>query len=165
MRYLPLLLIFVTTFAFGETINEKYSYKAFPYHGLSFKDRPASEFNNTTIRRSCFYQEWAEGDTEIIKDIFPLGMVGVIFEECNLDNVLIPLGNTNKNSINKKIKAQNDLEDWVLDNSLKPKEPMNKEQRLKAGVSIDPKDIPSKKFTKEEKYAFDESVTAVSINP
>lgn len=160
MRYFWIFFL-ICGVCFAETINEKYSYKAFSYHGLSFKDRPVSEFNNTIIRGSCFYQEWREGDKEIIKDIFPDGMTGVTFEKCNLDNIFIPDGNTIneiKGGCHRKIAVQNDWDDWILDDDLRPIKPTNKEQRLKAGVSIDPKDIPKKKFTKEERKQFEESM-------
>jgi len=177
MRYLPLLLIFVCGVCFGETINEKYgkptnvkySNKGFPYHDVSFKDIPAKEFNNTIIRGSCFYQEWVAGDTQVIKDIFPDGMTGVVFDGCNLDNIYV---DETKNTIikdgitrcnNRKIKVQNDWEDWILDSELYGKEPMNKEQRIAAGVSILPKDIPAKKFTQEERNAFENLLNSVDI--
>ena len=141
----------------AEEINEKYSFKSFPVRDLSFKDRPASEFNNTTIKNSSFYQLWKEGDQDgIVRDIFPDGMTGVLFLNCNLDNVYIPSGNELKHSSNKKIAIQNDLSDWILDNTLRPVEPLDKEDRIKRGVSIDPKDIPSKKFTKEQRRAFED---------
>ena len=160
MRFLPLLLCFVCLTAFAE-INEKYSYQAYPYHGLSFKDRPAAEFNNTTIIGSCFYQEWVEGDAEVVKDIFPDGITGVTFENCNLDNVFIPAGNTVKGGTNNKIKVQNDWADWKLNDSLEPVEPVNKDYWIKAGVSIDPADIPEEKLTEEEREAFEENFAGV----
>lgn len=135
------------------TINKKYSFADFTHQ--SFKDISVSEFNNTVIKGSCFYQEAKENDTEVLKDIFPDGMTGVIFQRCNLDNVLIPLGNTvESNCTNRKIKIQNDWQDWILDSSLDPVEPMNKNQWLRKGVSIDPKDIPAEKMTQEEHQIF-----------
>ena len=139
--------------------NKKYSGKGFPYHGLSFKSIQASEFNNTEIYASVFYQEWVEGDTKVMKDIFPAGMTGVVFFNCNLDNVYVDeTNNTINGGSHRKIKVQNDWEDWELDNSLKPSEPLNKKERLRAGVSIDPLDLPSKKFTQEEREVFDNNL-------
>lgn len=155
MRFFWIFVLF-PILCFAQPINEKYSNKSFPYHGLSFKDRPASEFNNTIIRGSCFYQEG-----EPNQDIFPDGMTGVYFTGCNLNNIYVDeTQNTiDKTSINRcltrKIKVQNDWDDWILDDQLKPIEPMDKEQRLKKGISIDPKDIPIKKFTEEERDAFE----------
>ena len=132
-------------------INEKYSHQGFPYHGLSLRDRPASEFNDTEIIGSCFYQEWIEGESEVVKDIFPDGMKGVTFKGCNLDNVFILKGNSLEGCTNKTIQVKNDLSDWILDKDLNPTEPMDKKERLAKGISIDPKDIPLKKFTTEER--------------
>jgi hypothetical protein len=122
-------------------INQKYSFKDFT--GQDFSSVDASEFNNTEIKGSCFYQE-GEPDTEI----FPTGVTGVTFIRCNLDNVKIPVGNTvDKTCINRKIKAQNDLEDWFLNDSNQPTEPMRKADYLRLGISTDPADIPSTKIT------------------
>ena len=123
-------------------INKKYSFKDFT--AQSFASVDPSEFNNTEIVGSCFYQE-AEPDTEV----FPAGMVGVTFKRCNLDNVKIPPGNTVEGSCcHRKIKVQNDLEDWFLDTSLKPVEPMSKKKFIELGISTDPKDIPATKLDK-----------------
>ena len=103
-------------------INDKYSFKAYPYHKLSFKDRPASEFNDTEIIGSCFCQE-----NKPDSDIFPNGIMGVIFKKCNLDNIYVPPGNTIKEGTHKKIKVQKDGLDWLLNDDLTPKEPLNKE--------------------------------------
>lgn len=158
MRFL-LVFLLICPLAFAQPekpINEKYSYKGFPYHNLSFKDRPTEEFNDTIIVGSCFYQEWVEGDKDVAKDIFPDGMKGVIFRQCNLDNVYVPPGNKIEGGTNKLIKIQNDRDDWILDDNLKPIKPMNKEERLKFGISIDPKKIPKRKFTREERKRFEE---------
>ena len=151
-----ILLLCLPLLAYAEPpVNEKYSFKDFM--GQSFKNVPAEEFNNSIIQGSCFYNEWKEGDAEIAKDIFPDGMIGVTFKRCNLDNVFVDetkntvIKNGYDTNSNRKIQVQNDLSDWELDDTLKPKEPLDKEQRLKAGISIDPKDIPNKKLTKEER--------------
>lgn len=150
-KLLIISFLLITTFAFGakdtgctKPVNDKYSFKGSAHHGLSFKDRPASEFNNTCIKGTSFYQEWVEGDVSIVKDIFPDGMSGVEFVRCNLDNIEIPVGNTvDSTSSQNKIKVQNDLEDWKLDTSLKPIEPVDKDSFIEEGKSIDPKDIPT----------------------
>lgn len=156
LLFIPLL--FIALNAHG-AINEKYSYKDFMHQ--SFVDVPASEFNNSTIVGSCFYQE-SIGEEEVVKDIFPDGLVNVIFEKCNLDNVLIKSGMSlgEKNS-NRKIKVQNDWDDWILDDNLKPVEPMDKVRRIKAGKSIDPKDIPKDKWTKEEKETDEKDIDSI----
>ena len=148
MRYLIILFLLVSIPCFAE-VNEKYSYKAYPYHELSFKDRPASEFSNTTIIGSCFFQE-----NKPNSDIFPDGMIGVTFEKCNLDNIYIPFGNVVVGGTKQMLKVQNDLSDWILDNSLKPTEPMDKELRLEKSISVDPIDIP---LTKQEQDVFEKA--------
>ena len=122
-------------------VNEKYSYKDFMDKDLTRES--ASDFNNSEIIGSCFYQQIAP-ETQV----FPSGITGVKFSKCNLDNVLIPPGNTIEGGCHRKIKVQNDLEDWFLDNSLKPVEPMSKKKFIELGISTDPKDIPATKLDK-----------------
>jgi hypothetical protein len=170
--FLYLFLIFFLSgcvwksYSFGQSINEKYSFKDFT--GMSFKGTSVLEFNNTIIVGSCFYQESSESDlilSEIVKDIFPDGMVNVIFKRCNLDNVKIPIGNTvDKTNSTRKIRIQNDWDDWVLNDSLNPVEPMNKEDRIKSGISVNPEDIPSEKMTEEERREFEISFDNIVIS-
>jgi hypothetical protein len=121
-------------------INEKYSFKDFMNQG--FYEVDASEFNNTEIVGSCFYQELI-ADTEI----FPPTMTGVTFKRCNLDNVKIPAGNIVETSCcHRRIEPQNDLE-WLVDDKHEPTEPMRKADYLRLGISIDPADIPTEKMT------------------
>lgn len=127
--------------------NEKYSNKDFT--NQDFTDVDPSEFNNTTIDSSCFYRECRESEAPPF-DIFPAGMTGVNFVDCNLDNVNVPPGNTIEGGCNRKIKVQNDLDDWELDGQGNPTEPLNKKQRLRDGVSIDPQDIPNEHIREEE---------------
>ena len=106
----------------------------------SFKDVPSKEFNNTEIIGTCFYNETVNAE------IFPSDMTGVTFSKCNLDNIKIPVGNTVEASCCiKRVKVQNDNEDWILDNDLKPVEPLDIAHLIKEGKSIDPKDIPIEK--------------------
>ena len=169
MKRLLFILMLIPSLAFAQEVNEKYSFKAFPYHGVSFVDRPASEFNDTIIRGSCFYQEALYSADALsvtppspTVDVFPAGMTGVIFKWCNLDNVNVPIGNTIIGGTHKKIRVQNDLEDWILDVDNKPIEPMDKEQRLEKNVSVDPKDIPTKKMTEEERKDFEDFINSIS---
>lgn len=130
-------------------INEIYSFKAYPYHGLSLKDRPVAEFNNSEIVGSCFYQEWLKGDAKVLKDIFPDGMTGVVFKRCNLDNIKIPAGNTvDPDCSNRRIKVQNDLEDWILNTNDEPDEPIDKAAFIRLNISINPTDIPAQELAK-----------------
>ena len=90
-------------------------------------------------------------------------MTGVIFKGCNLDNVIVPLGNTIIDSCHRQIDVQNDWDDWILDDiTLQPMEPMNKAERIKAGLSIDPKDIPNTKWTEEQRRAFEDLINSIS---
>lgn len=74
-------------------INEKYSYKNLMNVDLS--DVDASEFNNTEIYGSCFYQEDQDGN-------------------------YIPEGNTiNINCSNRRIKVIEN-EDWICDSEGNP---------------------------------------------
>jgi len=174
-RIILILILFVAVNAYAEKpINEKYSYRAFPCHNVSFKDRNVEEFNNTIIIGSCFYQEWVKGDEDVEKDIFPDGMTGVTFEKCNLDNIWI---DENKNTVvktgtdrcfTKKIKVQNDNHAWIVEKrqgEWKPVEPVNKEMRLQVGISIDPKDIPKKKVNRKEYRKFMERFYEEGIIP
>ena len=121
-------------------MNTKYSHKAFPYHGLSFKDRPAKEFEGEIIG-SCFYQEALENNPPF--DIFPDG-IKATFIRCNLDNILIPAGCKVEGGTNKMIKIQNDTNDWELDKDLNPVKPLDKKLNLK------PEDIPAKYIREEQ---------------
>lgn len=92
-------------------INEKYSHNSFI--NKSFLDVSPEEFNGV-IENSCFYQE-----NKPNSKIFPEG-INCIFKDCNLDNVLIPSGCEVIGGTNKKIKAQEDGFDWILDDDLNP---------------------------------------------
>lgn len=103
----------------------------------------------TEIVGSCFYQESALSDTgDPYKKIFPATMTGVIFKRCNLDNVDVPVGNSIIDdagcpSSHRRIRVQNDLEDWIVDATGAPTEPLDLARFAELGKSIDPKDIPT----------------------
>lgn len=122
-------------------LNKKYSYKDFLDKDLT--KEPASDFNNSEIIGSCFYQQ-----AGLNTKVFPVGITGVTFQECNLDNVFIPVGNTTEKCSRKKIMRQNDLEDWLVDDSGNPIEARSKKEYLRLGISIDPKDLPISKLDK-----------------
>ena len=123
-------------------VNDKYSYGDFTHQ--SFIDQPASEFNNSEIVGSCFYQQ---GHPEL-KKVFPAGMTGVTFRHCNLDNVEVPPTCTiAARCSHRRIKAQNDKEDWIVDAALNPIEPVCMSIFLEKKLSIDPNDIPAEKIT------------------
>ena len=128
-------------------MNEKYSYKDFTHQRFTDADDFTGE-----IEGSCFYQEAGEDETPPF-DVFPADMTGVTFKKCNLDNCVIPDGNTVEGGCNRVIKVQNDWQDWVL-NKGEPTEPTDKKKWERKGVSIDPKDIPAEKMTEEEAKEF-----------
>lgn len=135
-------------------INEKYSFKSFTHQ--TFTKVVASEFNDSEIVGSSFYQEsaWDSDSLSVtpkdpMADVFPPLMTGVTFIRCNLDNCNIPAGNTvGERCSARKLRVQNDLEDWILDVDHKPIEPIDKNRFEEKGVSILPKDIPATKQTK-----------------
>lgn len=139
MRLLILLLLF-SSIAWAQEPNAKYSHKDFTNTVMT----DAKDMDGILIEGSCFYQEGMPD-----RHIFPEKMTGVTFVENNLDNVFIPPGNIIIGGTHKNILVKNDMSDWILeDATLKPVEPMDKEERIKAGISIDPKDIPIVKAVK-----------------
>lgn len=100
-------------------------------------DVPVDELNNTEIVGTSFAQE--EPNTKV----FPDGMTGVVFVKCNLDNCIIPLGNTVLGGTHKQHAKQNDGEHWVLDKALQPVEPLVPSRYDRLGLSKEPKDIPA----------------------
>lgn len=126
-------------------INEKYSYGYWGGLGPSFLTRPAAEFNDSTIVGSCFYRILNVGDAIGKRQIFPDGMTGVIFDHCNMDNIVVPVGNTVlPNCCHRTIIPQNDLCDWIADDdTLAPVEPIDKAEFIELGLSIRPEDIPA----------------------
>lgn len=117
-------------------INEKYSYKDFMHKTLTHIE--ASEFNDSEIVGSCFY-------AEKIREVFPADVHDLILTDCNLDNVILPVGCIVNGGTNKRILIQNDLEDWIVDEDDNPIEPVHKERFTRLGLSIDPQDIPQEK--------------------
>lgn len=131
-------------------LNDKYSFRDLT--GQTFLGVDPSEFNDSEIVGSCFYQESARdpdspgaGAKDPSVNVFPPGMTGVTFTRCNLDNCKIPLGNTvGERNSHRKIRVQNDNRDWILaDADDKPLEPTDKKLRIREGKSVDPKNIPS----------------------
>lgn len=118
------------------TYNDKYSLKDFTNQTLL----DATDLNGITIYGSCFSKEFP--DTRV----FPDNMTGVTFYNSNLDNVLIPPGNTVIGGSRRKFKAQNDMRDWILDGTGKPTKLVNEEYWDEEGFSIDPAKIPLEKI-------------------
>ena len=115
--------------------DSKHSYR--DYLCRSFVDRPAEEFSDQHIVKTCFAQQ--EPDTLV----FPDGVRGLTLSYCDLTNVLIPDGVTIvEGCLVQSVKVQNDGNDWVLDAEKKPVEPVNKKYLESQGMSVDPADIP-----------------------
>ena len=69
------------------------------------------------VQGSCFAQE--RPDTVV----FPEDMTGVTFKNCNLDNCVIPAGNTVIDCWQRRILVQPDGLDWIVDADNQPVEP------------------------------------------
>ena len=96
----------------------------------------AEELNNTTIIGTCFAQK------EPRTNVFPVGMTGVVFQDCHLGNCNIPLGNTVIGGIHEHYAPQKDGEYWVVDKDLKPISPLSPERFDNYSLSKDVKSIP-----------------------
>lgn len=105
--------------------------------GWEFKSRPEYAFApGLVLDRHCFSQETPDAD------IFPEGMVGVTFLNCNLDNCLVPPGNTVVGGSQRRFEAQNDLRDWEVDAKNAPVTVIDEEVWAKKGYSVAVEDIP-----------------------
>lgn len=85
------------------TLNKKYSHKDFT--GKIFINLDPSEFNDSEIVGSCFYQETGKPVM-----IFPKGSKNIIFRGCNLDNVRLPADSRLYECSNNHIKKVQDLQ-------------------------------------------------------
>ena len=103
---------------------------------LSFVSVHASYFNDTEIVGSCFAQD------DPYTDVFPPDMKGVTFRDCNLNNCDIPDNNTIIGGTNKHHWMENDGEQWALDASLRPIEPLSPKRYDDLGLSKKPADLP-----------------------
>ncbi len=119
--------------------DDKLSFKDFTTGTL--RDRTAEELNGKTIYASCFSKETPD------TPIFPDGVKNVTMVSCNLDNCAIPNGVTVIGGANRRFSIQNDRNDWEVDKDNKPIKPLDTEQYIKLGVSIDPKDLPATMMT------------------
>ena len=110
-------------------INQEFSYRDLTCFDLS----NTTGLNNTEIHGSCFSSK--EPNTVV----FPEGMSGVVFTGCIIENIFIPNGNSiGDNCIYRNIKKQSDGNVWVLDELLKPIEPVDKVIFMEEGRNIDP---------------------------
>ena len=91
-----------------------YSHKNFTGQYLT----QAADLGGQTIIGSCFSHE--KPDTVV----FPDDMAGVTFIRCNLDNVVIPPGNTLVECQIRRFLAQDDGLDWEVDENNNPLNPL-----------------------------------------
>lgn len=128
-------------------ISEKYSNKDMTGWNLSNR----KDMNGIVISNSCLSNEILDAS------VLPSDLSGTTFIDCNLDNVIVPVGNLVLGGSQRKFKCQNDGEDWIVDAIQKKAiEPVNKKLFLNLGISIDPKDIPAIKQ--------DQAITVKKIN-
>ena len=142
------------------SVNEQFSYQDFT--DIVLLDVDPKELNDSEIIGSCFCQQCVLADAPPIR-VFPDGMTGVTFRRCNLDNVLVPDGNTvltkQANGLQgcsqQIIMPTNDGESWLWErdkadhDKLKPTKPMNYDERVRDEKSVSPDDIPSKREIEE----------------
>ena len=96
------------------------------------------------IYGSCFSQETPN------TSIFRASMRNVTFRNCNLSNVRVPQPNNNTliDCRVDQFQAQNDLNDWIVDDLGKPVEILNKIQFIKLGLPLPlPSNIPLTRVT------------------
>lgn len=121
--------------------DEKLSFRDFT--NWEFKSRPEYDFNNKVIYSSCFMQETPDSD------IFGNIIRGAVFINCNLDNVIIPEGNTiimEGGGSQKRFKNQNDGNDWEIDEENKPTRPVSYKIFIKRGLAVpQPNELPLQK--------------------
>lgn len=117
--------------------NIRYSNKDFTVK--TFSTRPASEFNDSTIKNSSFSQNVAPA-----KDVFPGSVRNLIFDQCNLDNCVIPLGATAlPNCQNRVFAVQTDGEDWEVDGLGNPLTPLDIKYHSQQGFDPNPVNLPA----------------------
>ena len=111
------------------------------YMGQDYAGRGIADIEDgANVYMSCFCHE--EPDTAIFRE----DMTGVTFYNCNLDNVVIPKGNTVIGGTQNRFKRQNDAENWIVDENNEVVEPFEKKRFIMEGRSIDPVSIPDEKL-------------------
>lgn len=132
-------------------ISDKYSNKDMTGWDLSLND----DMNGIVVYNSCLSNETPNAK------ILPPNLIGSTFIDCNLDNVLIPIGNIVIDCSIRKFQIQNDNVDWIVDDNLKPIEPVSKVIFILQGKSIDPTTIP---LTKQAPLAPVNSLAATAAD-
>ena len=118
----------------GEKIvySDKYSLKDFT--GRNLLD--ATDLEGAVIYGSCFSQEIPD------TNVFPVSIKKITLINCNTDNLYIKSGWIVIGGSERRFKVQNDRMDWIVDNSNMPLEPLDKEEYIKLGISVNSKDLP-----------------------
>ncbi len=80
--------------------------------GHDLSDR--TDMDGLTIHGLCLSHETPDAR------VLPPSLRGTTFIACNLDNVLIPDGNTLINCSNRRFKIQDDGQDWEIDENDNP---------------------------------------------
>ena len=113
----------------------KPDYDRVDYTGWEFyHSRPEYDWSRVT-RNACFSQE--KPDTVV----FAPDTVGT-FINCNMDNVLRPIGCTFIDCTQRRFMKQNCGRDWLTNERGEPIEVLNRKSEIMQGRSVDPRDIP-----------------------
>lgn len=86
------------------TYDDELSHKDMTGWDLS----PRTNLNGKTIYNSCLSNETPDAA------VLPPNLSGATFVACNLDNVLIPPGNTVIDCLTRRFQVQLDGEDWFV---------------------------------------------------
>ena len=120
-------------------VSEEFSNRDFTRYG-SVINIP----DGSVVYGSCFSQEVPN------TPVFNPAMRNVTFRNCNLSNVRVPQPNNNVliDCRVDQFQAQNDLNDWIVDDLGKPVEILNKAQFIKLGLPLPlPSNIPLTRVT------------------
>lgn len=121
-------------------INDRFVDCSDDFSQKNFTGRSVDVSDGATVYGSCFSQETPDAE------VFRSDMKNVTFINCNLDNVFIPDNNTIIGGSMRRFKAQNDLNDWLIDDTDKPTLPLNHKAFTKFDLPMpDPLDIPAQK--------------------
>lgn len=86
-------------------INDALSHKDMTGWDLS----ALQDMDSQVIYNTCLSNETPDAA------VLPATLTGATFIACNLDNVLIPAGNTVIDCLTRRFQVQNDGEDWFLE--------------------------------------------------
>lgn len=117
-------------------VDEELSFKVFT--NWDMREHPEIDLQGKIIYASCFYNEIPDSE------VLPPELKGATFIKCNLDNVIIPADNTVIDCSQQRVEEQNDMRDWVIDESGNAQKVLNEEYWIEQGVSVDALAIPKK---------------------